>query len=78
MQEGGSYARVTRLSNHELLVAYSRGAALRVRCSTDEGTTWQPEVTVASIDGCLCANAELLVLPDGEVLAFFNERPLAA
>lgn len=78
VQKGAGYARIARLANRELLIAFSQGADLCVRHSRNEGKTWEPSVTVAKIEGSLCTNAELLILTDGTVLALFNERPREA
>jgi hypothetical protein len=75
VQPGGQYGRMARLDKETLLCAFTWKRALQIRRSSDQGHTWSdPQEITAWAPGSL-ANAELLVLKNGDVLAFFNRRP---
>ena len=72
---GGDYARMVRLNDGAIGVAYDRAGKLSFRRSTDEGKTWSDPVLVAEDRDCWLTNSELLPLTNGELLYFWNERP---
>ncbi len=78
IEPGGDYARMVRLGDGAIALAYDRGGKLCVRRSTDEGRTWAEPVFVAEEADCWLTNSELLALRNGELLYFWNERPRAA
>lgn len=73
--EGGGYARIARLSDGDLLCAYSRRGEIFVKRSGDDGGSWEDERSVGSWSEGAVTNAELLVRDGGEVWCFFNRRP---
>ncbi|NLS94837.1 MAG: exo-alpha-sialidase [Planctomycetaceae bacterium] len=75
IQRGAGYGRMARLPDDSILCAYSRGRAIYVRRSTDDGRTWPDEALAVDYPQGHAANAELLVLRDGRVLLMYNERP---
>jgi hypothetical protein len=78
VQERGDYGRMVRLANGNLACAYDRAGKMWLRHSVDEGKSWGEPVLVAEAAECWLTNAELLVLRDGTLLYFWNERPLEA
>src|SRR5690606_15223206 len=76
VQEGGEYGRMARCDDRSLGGVFIWRQALHLRKSTDDGRTWEPPRLIAAISGGLLANAELLALPAGEILAFYNFRPI--
>lgn len=75
IQPGGGYARILRLPGGELLCAYSFAGKVWVRPSRDNGRTWRDPVLVASWAGGHLTNAEMLLLRNGALLFFYNQRP---
>ncbi|WP_305788088.1 sialidase family protein [Symbioplanes lichenis] len=73
----GVYARVERVRNGDLLLAYSDGPAVNVRRSTDNGATWGGATRVAQQSGYNYTNAELVQLANGWLLYLWNGRPAA-
>lgn len=72
---GGSYARMVRVAGGDILCCFeSRGAAMLTR-SADDGATWSRPQVVATAPSGTASNPELLVLADGKILYFYNERP---
>lgn len=78
VQAGGDYARMVRLADGHIACAYDRAGKMWLRISTDEGKTWGEPIQVAAEADCWLTNAELLLLHDGTLLYFWNERPLVA
>ena len=75
---GGDYARMARLGDGAIGVAYDRDGKLSFRRSTDQGKTWSDPLLVAEDPDCWLTNSELLPLRNGELLYLWNERPRAA
>lgn len=75
VQRGGVYGRMARLANGEILCAFEWAGRVWVRRSADEGKTWSDPRQVVEYPFGNAANPELLVLKDGSVLLFYNERP---
>jgi hypothetical protein len=75
VQPNGVYGRMARLTDGEIICSYERAGRVWVRRSNDEGRTWTAETQAASFAYGNAANPELLVLPNGWVLLFYNERP---
>jgi hypothetical protein len=75
---GGDYARMARLGDGAIGLAYDREGKLSFRRSTDEGKSWSDPVLVAEDRDCWLTNSELLPLRNGELLYLWNERPRAA
>ncbi len=78
VQAGADYGRIARLANGSLGCVYDVRGKVWIRHSTDGGHSWLDPVLVAEEDGCWLTNAELLLLRDGTLLYFWNERPLKA
>ena len=76
---GGTYGRMVRLSNGDLLVSAQTSMAQHsssyVWRSTDNGETWGSAVLAASYEYGYAANPQLLVLNDGNILLSYNARP---
>ena len=75
VQRGGGYGRMASLPNGEILCSFETRGASWVRHSPDGGRTWGPEIKVAESAYGTAANPELLILRDGTILLFYNERP---
>lgn len=75
VQNGGSFGRMVRLSNREILCAYEWGGDIYVRWSSDEGVTWNPPVMAASNPNGTATTPGLLVLQNGAVMLSYNDRP---
>ncbi len=71
----GVYARVKKLSNGELCLVYSRGAAVWMRKSADKGESWLPAVKVSENEVYNYTNSELLQLRNGWLFYTWNARP---
>src|SRR4051794_38154624 len=78
VERDGSYGRMVRLGDRSIACAFDRGGKLWVRRSSDEGMTWAAAVLVAEEAGSWLTNSELLPLASGELLYFWNDRPIAA
>jgi hypothetical protein len=74
LQQGGAYARMTRVGDGLLCCFEHRGRCF-VRHSVDEGKTWQDAIEAAAYEFGTAANPELLYCGQGRVLLFFNQRP---
>ena len=75
---GGDYARMARLGDGAIGIAYDRAGKLAFRRSIDEGETWSEPLLVAEDRDCWLTNSELLPLKNGDLLYLWNERPRAA
>lgn len=75
IQDSGSFGRVVRLRDRELLCAYEWGNDIYARWSSDEGQTWNGPVLVASNQFGSATTPALLVLQDGSIMLSYNERP---
>ncbi|MDB6077973.1 MAG: Non-viral sialidase [Akkermansiaceae bacterium] len=75
VQPGGHYGRIARLDAKTLLCVFTFKQALQFRRSRDDGRTWEDPRSIASWPPGTLANAEILVLKNGGILAFFNRRP---
>lgn len=75
IQERGLYGRMARLPDGRILCSYERGGRSYVRHSSDEGSSWGPEILAAEFAYGTAANPEILVLNNGWVLLAYNERP---
>jgi hypothetical protein len=78
VERDAGYARMVRLGDRSIGCAYDRQAGLWFRRSNDEAMTWGDPVLVAEERDCWLTNSELLALSTGELLYFWNERPVAA
>src|SRR4051812_904787 len=78
IEKDADYARMVRLADGSIACAYNQSGKMWIRHSTDEGKTWTDAIAVAEERDCWLTNAELLLLKDGSLLYFWNERPLAA
>ncbi len=78
VQAGGDYGRMVQIGAGRVACVYDTWGKMWIRHSLDEGKTWQEPILVAKAAGCWLTNAELLVLQDGSLLYFWNERPLKA
>lgn len=76
VEDGASYARMIRLDDGRLLLAYGRAGRLYVRHSADNGRTWTSRrlAAEAAPSGVSAHNAELVQLDDGTVLLPYNVR----
>lgn len=75
IQEGGSFGRMIRLANREILVSYEWGDQIYVKRSADEGVTWTPPQRLTDFPYGSSTTPEAAVLLDGSVLLAYNERP---
>src|ERR1051326_8720663 len=75
VQDSGSFGRMVRLANREILCAYEWGNNIYVRWSSDEGQTWNGPALVASNPYGSATTPGLLVLQNGSVMISYNERP---
>ncbi|MHC4072411.1 MAG: sialidase family protein [Planctomycetota bacterium] len=73
--ELGSYGRMIRLTNRNILCAFGSKGRVWTSRSTDEGTTWSAPRMVVSYEFGTAANPELLELANGWILLSYNERP---
>jgi autotransporter-associated beta strand protein len=71
----GSYGRIARLANNDLLLVEDFGGQTYVRRSTDNGVTWSPHQLVGQNPNGIATNGELLAVANGSVLALWNDRP---
>jgi hypothetical protein len=74
----GSYGRMARLSGGAVACVFDRDAKMWIRHSEDDGKTWGKAILVASNPDSWLTNADLLPLKNGQLLYFWNDRPLAA
>lgn len=83
----GNYARMHRLNNGALMVAYEGGGNVYTKKSMDSGKSWSlPARAFAAFDYKLgtatcrvnCANPEFVQLPNGNILIACNYRPSEA
>src|SRR5665647_863117 len=76
VHKGGSYARMVRLADGDILCCFEDSGKSYIRRSKDNGKTWAEAVLVAELAHGWAANPELLQLANGWVLFFYNERPM--
>jgi hypothetical protein len=76
IHKGGTYARMIRLTDGDILCAFEDNGKCWLRRSSDNGRTWAEPVFVAEAPSGAAANSELLQLANGWVLFFYNERPV--
>ncbi|MDD3161603.1 MAG: sialidase family protein [Bacteroidales bacterium] len=83
----GCYARMHRLSNGALMVAYEDGGNVCTKTSTDNGKSWSyAKCAFRAFDYALgnatcrvnCCNPEFAQLPNGDILIACNYRPSVA
>jgi hypothetical protein len=74
----GSYGRMVRLKDGAVACVFDRAGKMWIRHSTDDGKTFAEPILVASNPDSWLTNADLLVLKSGQLLYFWNDRPLAA
>jgi hypothetical protein len=72
----GVYARVKKLRNGELIMAYSDGPDVFIRKSGNNGTNWGNPVLVAHNNGYNNTNAEVSQLANDWLIFSWNGRPL--
>jgi len=75
VQKGGSYARMIRAANGDILCCFEYEGRVWVRRSLDNGRTWGKRVLVAKAVSGTASNPEMLQLSNGWILFFYNERP---
>lgn len=75
VHKGGSYARMIRLRDGDILCCFEEWDKSLVRRSADNGKTWGKPVQVAKAPSGSASNPEMLLLANGWVLFFYNERP---
>lgn len=75
VQRNAVYGRMTRLPDQNVLAIYERAARVWSRLSRDDGRTWEDERPVAAFAFGTAANPEIAVLPNGWLIAAYNERP---
>ena len=75
VHKGGSYARMSRLKDGDILCCFEHVGKAWVRRSKDNGKTWGEPTLVAKAPSGSASNPELLQLANGWVLFFCNERP---
>jgi hypothetical protein len=78
IERGGDYPRMARLANGSIACVYDKGAKMWTRHSADNAKTFTGPILVAEEPDCWLTNAYLLVLGDGRLLYFFNQRPREA
>jgi hypothetical protein len=78
IETNADYARLVRLGDGRIGCVYDKSGKMWVRHSADEGVTWADPILVAEESECWLTNAEVLLLKNGYLLYFWNERPLAA
>jgi hypothetical protein len=74
----GDYGRMVRLKDNCVACIFDRDGKMWIRRSNDDGATFGDAVLVAEDKDCWLTNADLLALRNGELVYFWNERPLAA
>ena len=72
---GGTYGRMVRLANRDILCSFESAGKSWVTRSRDNGKTWDAPQIVRSLPFANAANPEMLVLRGGRILYFFNQRP---
>lgn len=75
VQPGAGYARMARLADRRLIITYEQAGKVWIRHGTHDGFTGGVPVLVMEIPDATVANAEILVLQNGGLLALANERP---
>ena len=76
--ERGDYGRMVRLDDGRIACAYDRDRRMWIRHGDEQGNRWAEPVLVAEEPECWLTNAEVLLLRDGTLLYFWDERPVAA
>lgn len=71
----GVYARVIKLNNGQLAMAYSDGPSAWIRMSSNNGNSWGNPINVASTTGYNNTNCEIIELANGWLLYAWNGRP---
>ena len=71
----GGYARIVRLKDGQLILAYDHRGGCCIRRSADEGATWGDEICATQYAFGIAANAQPFVLADGTLWLLYNERP---
>ena len=75
----GTYARIRQMDNGDHILAYScwdSGAEIMYcRISKDQTHTWGEKILVSADTGYNDTNAEIVQLPNGELLYAWNARP---
>lgn len=69
---------MTRLTDGSIACVYEHLGGVWIRHSRDEAVHWTDPISVAADPDCWLANPDPLALDGGELLYFWNERPLAA
>lgn len=72
---GGAYARMIRLTDGDILCCFEHKGKSWVKRSKDNGRTWGEPILVAAAPSGAAANPEMLLLANGDILFFYNERP---
>ncbi len=75
---GADYGRMIRLSSGQLACVFDRGAKMWIRHSTDDGQSWGEAILVAQEKGSWLTNAYVLQLKGGQLLYFWDDRPMEA
>lgn len=75
IQQDAGYGRMARLVDRLILCVYEWNGGIYTKRSADEGRTWDQATAAAGYEFGIAANPELLVLRDGSILLFYNERP---
>lgn len=75
VHKGGSYARMIRLAEGDILCCFEDAGKSYIRRSKDNGKTWGEPILLAELPNGWAANPELLQLANGSILFFYNERP---
>lgn len=82
IEPGGCYGRMAALQDNATLAfvcEQRKGTphpSIWFRESRDNGQTWSPACEIASWTQGALANPELLLLRDGSLLCFYNQRPV--
>jgi hypothetical protein len=78
IETNADYARLVRLGDGRIACVYDKAGKMWIRHSAEEGIFWAEPILVAEDPECWLTNADLLLLKNGDLLYFWNERPLAA
>lgn len=73
--QSGTYGRMIRLRDGDILCSYEGNGNAWVCRSRDNGRTWSRPTLVKQIPYAFAANPELLQLRSGPILLFYNQRP---
>jgi hypothetical protein len=72
---GGTYGRMIRLRDGDILCSFEDGGKSWTTRSRDNGKTWRAPLLAAALPFAAAANPELLQSKSGRILLFFNQRP---